>query len=73
MNSSTHQVHHHHAGESTVAEHRIRERAYEIYVQRGCKGGHADGDWLTAEAELRELEQKAQQMLAALDSLTGKA
>ena len=33
-----------------IPQHCIRERAYEIYVQRGRKGGHADSDWLTAEA-----------------------
>ena len=47
------------------------ERAYEIYVQRGCKGGHAEGDWLTAEAELKELTKKAADILSAIKALTG--
>lgn len=53
-----------------ISEHRIRERAYEIYVKRGCKGGHAEGDWLTAEAELKELKAKAATMHSAIKSLT---
>ena len=48
----------------------IRERAYEIYVQRGAKGGHAEGDWLTAEAELKELKAKAAAVLSTVQSLT---
>jgi len=58
---------------SSVSEQSIRERAYEIYVQRGSKGGHAEGDWLTAEAELKELKKKAADMLSAIKSLTDSA
>jgi hypothetical protein len=54
----------------SIPEHCIRERAYEIYVRRGCKGGHADGDWLTAEAELKELKKKAESMVSAVESIT---
>jgi hypothetical protein len=54
----------------SVPEHRIRERAYEIYVQRGRKGGHADGDWLTAEADLKELKKKTADTVAAVEALT---
>jgi hypothetical protein len=37
----------------SVSEERIRQRAYELYVQRGGHdGGHVD-DWFRAEAELR--------------------
>jgi len=57
---------------SRISEQSIRERAYEIYVQRGCKGGHAEGDWLTAEAELKELTKKAADMLSAIKALTGQ-
>jgi hypothetical protein len=39
-------------------------------VQRGRKGGHADGDWLTVEAELKELKKKAADLVAAVESLT---
>ena len=57
-------------GRSSIPEQRIRERAYEIYKQRGSKGGHADGDWLTAEAELKELKTKSAVMLSAIETLT---
>jgi len=30
---------------------RIRERAFELYEQRGCQDGHELDDWLQAEAE----------------------
>ena len=33
-------------------EDRIRERAYELYVQRGSQNGRADLDWYEAEEEL---------------------
>jgi len=55
---------------SSIPEQAIRERAYQIYVQRGSKGGHAEGDWLTAEAELKELKAKAAVMLSTVRSLT---
>jgi len=35
-----------------MLEHAIRNRAYELYVQRGMAHGHALDDWLKAEAEL---------------------
>ena len=54
----------------SISEQSIRERAYEIYVQRGAKGGHAEGDWLTAEAELKELKAKAAAVLLTVQSLT---
>lgn len=53
----------------SISEQSIRERAYEIYVRRGSKGGHAEGDWLTAEAELKELKAKAAAMLSTVQSL----
>jgi len=55
--------------DATVPEQRIRERAYEIYQQRGAKGGHAEGDWLTAEAELKEIKKKAAHVARVADSL----
>jgi Protein of unknown function (DUF2934) len=30
----------------------VRRRAYELYEQRGRKNGHAEEDWLHAEAEV---------------------
>jgi hypothetical protein len=37
-----------------VTEEAIRERAYELYEQRGRLDGHALDDWLTAEAEIHQ-------------------
>ncbi len=34
------------------AEHIIRQRAYELYEKRGHEDGHAEEDWLHAEAEV---------------------
>jgi hypothetical protein len=31
---------------------KIRERAYELYQQRGCTHGHEHEDWLKAEQEI---------------------
>lgn len=33
-------------------QHQIRERAYELYEQRGRRDGHDLDDWLTAESEV---------------------
>jgi DUF2934 family protein len=33
-------------------EHRIRERAYEIWTAHGCINGQADQHWLAAEREV---------------------
>jgi len=33
-------------------EERIRNRAYDLYVQRGCADDHALDDWLEAKAEV---------------------
>ena len=35
---------------------RISGRAYELYVQRGCRDGHAQEDWLDAEREILDRE-----------------
>jgi len=37
----------------------IELRAYEIYMERGCQDGDDLGDWLAAEAELRQLAEDA--------------
>ncbi len=33
-------------------EQRIRDRAYALYLQRGCEDGHDLDDWLEAKAEV---------------------
>lgn len=35
---------------------RISCRAYELYLQRGCRDGHALKDWLDAEQEIVDRE-----------------
>jgi hypothetical protein len=37
---------------SAELEEQIRRRAYEIYLSRGAREGHADDDWLQAEQEI---------------------
>jgi hypothetical protein len=39
--------------------HRIRERAYEIWLANGCRHGEADQHWLTAEREVIQAEAAA--------------
>lgn len=34
----------------------INLRAYELYLQRGCREGHAQEDWLDAEREILDRE-----------------
>ena len=34
----------------------ISLRAYELYLQRGCREGHAQEDWLDAEREILDRE-----------------
>jgi hypothetical protein len=34
----------------------ISIRAYELYLQRGCREGHAQEDWLDAEREILDRE-----------------
>jgi hypothetical protein len=40
-------------------EQSVRERAYQLYEERGCEHGHDLDDWIRAEAEiLGELPEK---------------
>jgi hypothetical protein len=36
------------------AREEVELRAYQIYIERGCTGGHDVDDWLQAEHELLE-------------------
>jgi Protein of unknown function (DUF2934) len=38
---------------------RISCRAYELYLQRGCREGRAEEDWLEAEREILDREFQA--------------
>jgi hypothetical protein len=33
-------------------EERVRQRAYELYLERGREAGHEREDWMKAEAEI---------------------
>ncbi|PYU68169.1 MAG: hypothetical protein DMG49_16700 [Acidobacteria bacterium] len=52
------------------SEERIRQRAYEIYLARGCEDGHDLSDWIEAERALKESNQpQATKKRAATASL----
>ena len=40
------------AGSLELTEELIRNRAYQLYEQRGCENGHDLDDWLMAETEV---------------------
>lgn len=40
-------------------EERIRRRAYELYVERGCQPGSDLNDWFQAEKEILRAENDA--------------
>jgi|SRR5215469_5514383 len=40
-------------GASKVTEEQIRERAYQLYLERGRQHGSHEDDWYRAESELR--------------------
>jgi hypothetical protein len=37
----------------------IEQRAYELYLERGCENGSDLGNWLAAERELTELSAQS--------------
>ncbi len=39
-------------------EERVRQRAYELFLERGGKHGYAEQDWLRAEAEIMGHSQR---------------
>ena len=43
---------------ATILTHKdISRRAYEIYVENGCKEGQSEQNWLQAEQELKSREE----------------
>jgi hypothetical protein len=40
-------------------EERVRQRAYELYVERGDESGSELDDWLQAEKEIQRAEEQA--------------
>ena len=51
-------------------EEEIRNRAHQIYLERGCEGGHEISDWLQAEYELMQLPTHK---IAELDPPKGRS
>jgi hypothetical protein len=45
--------------EALSIEERVRQRAYELYVERGNESGSELDDWLQAEEEVRRAEEAA--------------
>jgi Protein of unknown function (DUF2934) len=45
--------------ETLSLEERVRLRAYELYVQRGNRGGSELDDWLQAEEQVRRAQERA--------------
>ena len=39
-------------GSLELTENIIRKRAYQLYEERGCEGGHDLEDWFRVEAEI---------------------
>lgn len=48
------------------SEDQIRERAYEIYLARGCEDGHDLEDWVEAERQFSSEGQRASRTGAAV-------
>jgi hypothetical protein len=44
-------------GASNITEEQIRERAYQLYLERGRQHGSHEDDWYRAESELRGYKQ----------------
>jgi hypothetical protein len=38
---------------TNATDHQIAQRAYDLFLARGCEHGHDVDDWLQAEGELR--------------------
>ncbi len=47
------------SGSTLDFEQQIRNRAYQLYEQRGREEGHDVEDWLRAEAEIRQENTRA--------------
>ncbi len=57
--SDMQQTHHNpHPGQAATLTHEdISRRAYEIYVENGCKEGQSEQNWRQAEQELKNQEE----------------
>jgi hypothetical protein len=54
---------------TTHDEENVRARAYELYEVRGRIDGHAEGDWLQAEAEVAGSNERKAVLISASRSL----
>jgi Protein of unknown function (DUF2934) len=48
-----------------AVQEEIRQRAHELYQERGCEPGYAEQDWLRAEAEILARRRANKQAEAA--------
>jgi hypothetical protein len=51
-------------------EQAIRERAYKMWIDRGCQKGHAVSDWLAARHKILD-ELQARQLTSSFTDRTG--
>jgi hypothetical protein len=45
---------------NSTLEAQVRQRAYELYQERGCTPGHENEDWLQAESEILARQNQRQ-------------
>ena len=45
---------------SDIPKEQIEKRAYELYLECGCDGGHETEHWLAAEEELQQEQANSQ-------------
>jgi DUF2934 family protein len=55
---SAHSTGHEPEPEDLPLEERIRQRAHELYIERGSESGSEMNDWLQAEEEIMEAEDQ---------------
>jgi len=49
----------------TISREALEKRAYELYLQRGAEHGHDQEDWLVAEAQLAEENNRDRETVEA--------
>jgi hypothetical protein len=67
-NSKTRQPRSIKTAQSSDVENRIRDRAYQLYEQRGSVDGFALDDWLQAQAEVLKAQKQPKVKSARLQS-----
>jgi FKBP-type peptidyl-prolyl cis-trans isomerase (trigger factor) len=56
----------------TPTEEQIRQRAYEIYLARGCEDGQDVSDWIQAEQQLSEANEQSVALQKARSAVAGQ-